>query len=843
VKLDIGAFGNSLVPKEIKTPSKLIKYASVGSIVETEAGGVFRIVASSVTPDKEPSLRISDLLGKTTSVKATDLGIVTRGEARLGRFMRFYAYNSDIDRYVKETIRAAGLPVDDSWNWSAWFSRKFAPYLMSKDPDVQTDAIFDVLANNLWENNGLKKWQEVIKSFPEEVQNLSVEKQITAYLVKLFKWKIGQANRYIRNRMDSPEDVEMVSMEGEYGPEGGNGGDSESETYNILDSPEHATPPVGQEEFEVNSDTKRFRDGFYAWLKSTQTKKTSDNTIYLFDLILEAGGDSAHKAGYKEEWMQATGLGSDSYKFIKAKLYKLIEEYITSHEQELGGDNNMVVRMYHRLKEKKEKVPARVRSLNLASAMTELPDGSGFFVGEVETPKTAVVEAMPPPKDPVPQYVKPNMMQPQPPAQAPMQAQPQGQPTVQPPVDTGMLPHDPYGGGTSDAVVPVDNKPPQPQMKHTVPPELPNQEFHMSSLEDEEMKKLAEDPKYIITPVDKGVSNVGADLQTYIEIAEGYIDAGGTAKEQFLNNFTPDIRPVVSEAYDMVLNKRKNVNLPRMGSLKSRLAANRKDESTPKIVEKSIPQQREEWVSRLMRNQGMTREQAENAVAEELQESRKRYHSPEISRLDSELARAKPAAEARIDAELGKFMPDEADEGYDLAGSDRGDTEFGFGHKMNSLEDKLKIARLSSLSLTEKLANVRGKDTQFGRKAETKEVDPSKIATKIGDISESFLQIASWVDAFHRNLDLKIPPKTASVKERLMAKKNFAASFKRIAEQDPQQISVALNEVYQGVDQAVADLETLAADLGVELQPLMKEPGEGQGMEAEQSLPQEVPVA
>src|SRR4051812_32699572 len=97
-----------------------------GSIVHTVNGGVYRCTAK-LASGGESIFRLADLQGKPVPVPA-DFRPISPALARFAAWMRL-AFNQDFDLYVKEYIRAAGLPVDPTMDWAKWFNKVFGSRL------------------------------------------------------------------------------------------------------------------------------------------------------------------------------------------------------------------------------------------------------------------------------------------------------------------------------------------------------------------------------------------------------------------------------------------------------------------------------------------------------------------------------------------------------------------------------------------------------------------------------------------------------------------------------------------------------------------------------------------
>ncbi len=103
--------------------------------------------------------------------------------------------------------------------------------------------------------------------------------------------------------------------------------------------------------------------------------------------------------------------------------------------------------------------------------------------------------------------------------------------------------------------------------------------------------------------------------------------------------------------------------------------------------------------------------------------------------------------------------------------------------------------------------------------------EPQEVDGALGQLAEGFGELAQALTSMSQNLDLGGVPATASLKARLAAKKNYAARFRRIAEEAPEQFEMAYNEVYQALDGLAEDMENAADNLGIALAPPVAEAG------------------
>lgn len=94
---------------------------------------------------------------------------------------------------------------------------------------------------------------------------------------------------------------------------------------------------------------------------------------------------------------------------------------------------------------------------------------------------------------------------------------------------------------------------------------------------------------------------------------------------------------------------------------------------------------------------------------------------------------------------------------------------------------------------------------------------PREISAALTELSEGFHQVGEALNSMNENLGLVTPPKTASIQVRIAAAKNYGVELRRLAAESPEELSGAVNEVYQALNELAGDLETFAENTGIEL--------------------------
>jgi hypothetical protein len=130
------------------------------------------------------------------------------------------------------------------------------------------------------------------------------------------------------------------------------------------------------------------------------------------------------------------------------------------------------------------------------------------------------------------------------------------------------------------------------------------------------------------------------------------------------------------------------------------------------------------------------------------------------------------------------------------------------------MANRAEILKKIQARKAEKVAAEKAKYAKMKRVAEEA---PGTIEKDLTALADACAVQAEAFDALRENLDLIQAPKEASVKVRVAAAKQYAAEFRRIAEEAPEQLAGAVREAYHSLDEQAGALEMLADHLGVEL--------------------------
>ena len=301
--------------------NKLSDLLVPGNVVQTISGDAYRVASKVASAGELASFKLADLNGKPVQTPA-NFHPVSTALARTAAWMRFvFAYNADFDLYVKEYIRAAGLPVDESMNWAKWFQSIYPRklYGITRDPEVVDEAIHQVIITALAHRKDLTKFDA--NRLPEGARQQPLEKQVTTYLEWLFKKRVSEAYEFIKDKLQPEEEVSMIQPGAEESGEEGE--------VNLLDTEEHATPG-SQGQAEEAKDLAGLRDQFAAYLQDDESPREIEKLLVLYDYFTANTGRKMKISDYEQYWKEKTGLGFDSLKPVYAKFYRYIPDFMVS---------------------------------------------------------------------------------------------------------------------------------------------------------------------------------------------------------------------------------------------------------------------------------------------------------------------------------------------------------------------------------------------------------------------------------------------------------------------------------------------------------------------------------
>jgi hypothetical protein len=207
MKLSASLVGVLKASSAVSYTQKIASRIEPGQSFEMVDGSRLRVLAKSASPDGL-RIRVSSAGSqKTLSLQQfAAIGVVSPAMRRLATFVhRITAFDGALDDYVKEAIKAAGLPVDPTMNWAKYLGKIFNPSLsqITKDPEVINDAITDVVVDELYTKRLLQQDSPYAHFNPdhEKLQGKELASKVTAFLINIFKGRKQQAADTVRRVM------------------------------------------------------------------------------------------------------------------------------------------------------------------------------------------------------------------------------------------------------------------------------------------------------------------------------------------------------------------------------------------------------------------------------------------------------------------------------------------------------------------------------------------------------------------------------------------------------------------------------------------------------------------
>lgn len=95
--------------------------------------------------------------------------------------------------------------------------------------------------------------------------------------------------------------------------------------------------------------------------------------------------------------------------------------------------------------------------------------------------------------------------------------------------------------------------------------------------------------------------------------------------------------------------------------------------------------------------------------------------------------------------------------------------------------------------------------------------EPQELGLAIDQLGGALTALADKLLGLSENLDLVALPKDASVRQKMAARQKYARGLRRLAEENPEELAVAMNEFYAELEAVVNDTEILAENLKIKL--------------------------
>lgn len=367
-----------------------------GQIVRSIDGSVYRVASKIAGPDGVV-VKLANLQGKPVQTP-NNFRPVGLAVARFASWLRYHlAYQKDFDLYVNAYIEQYNKQHKDNplpypigqdgkpFRWANFFQKKIAPKLyvrghggVEDQQEVKDDIIHEMLFNTLGERHVLDQFAAKAKKLGVNRQNAATK--LTDFLISTFMYRIDE----MQNKLNARSPEEEISMWQPGSDDDWSGQDQGDK--NILEQEQYG---VGESEFqsaEARKDIARFRESFRKWLAHSVGPKASENFILMFDifwrLLQGEERDEVKRNELQDEWIEKTGLSFGSFKDYFTRLPEMMENFITSHGNELGEKSVFVdlmntIRTERSERERKERRqkqkarPAMVSSLHIAEGIEE----------------------------------------------------------------------------------------------------------------------------------------------------------------------------------------------------------------------------------------------------------------------------------------------------------------------------------------------------------------------------------------------------------------------------------------------------------------------------------------
>lgn len=252
---------------------------------------------------------------------------------RIASFVhRILAFDKQVDAYVKEAIKAAGLPVDASVNWAKWLTGVYAPTVskLTKDTDLIDDGIRQVVFQELFEKRILSPDAPGYHFDESRIEgDKPLDKKVSAFLSMVFKNRTSEFVDYIKRALGPGTGGEMgrAQTESLYRDT------DESDSYeaNLPGQTDHSFTALEDED-----DVRQFMAAFDKYVARTERPDTTPVLQQISQDVLE-GMDQReimqHLVSLKFKGQGRDGVRNyEALKPMWRKWVALIRRFATSPE-------------------------------------------------------------------------------------------------------------------------------------------------------------------------------------------------------------------------------------------------------------------------------------------------------------------------------------------------------------------------------------------------------------------------------------------------------------------------------------------------------------------------------
>jgi len=379
MKLNASIIGGTVAAKRGSSSTYAHRVAArlePGAVVSFSDGSRVRVMQTNSSSDGL-RMRVATAAGPRilSARQFVEMGPVSKAMTRLAAFVRL-SFEAGLDDYVKEAIKAAGLPVDQAMNWSKYLERMYTPYLkhISNDVSLQDDAVRNMIVHELFEKQMLSS-DSVHAHFNPNHPNFEgkqLDQKVTAYLISLFKFQKQRVGIALRRSLGA-------GMRGEQGlreTEGMDVSSDEGETLNDAADLAKLKVDKGGEspdiaEMEGNNEVSQFLDAFKEHINETQTEYSAQVLNFISDGF-EKGMDrqelrNAIIGSTKFKSRGGEPLDKNAYQYIMKRWGQFIRAF--AKDPESGWSDSPVARLIGNMADKEE-MPV-MSSLHLAAGVQE----------------------------------------------------------------------------------------------------------------------------------------------------------------------------------------------------------------------------------------------------------------------------------------------------------------------------------------------------------------------------------------------------------------------------------------------------------------------------------------
>ena len=395
------------VPPEITSgvyAHKIASSVSAGQSFDMVDGSRLRIHQVASSPDGMV-LRTKDQTGKMATLTVKQFatrGPVSPAMRRLASFVRL-ALSKNIDLYVKEAIKAAGLPVDPTMNWSSYVNKVYAPMFLktTNEQDLWDDAISEMLMHELFENKFIQKHFK-----PEDwTQDAELDKKVTAFVKQFLKFRREQAVINLKKLRgigtgETQKDLlkgQNVSVTG-LETSADRGKDQTESSANIVDMlPEsHEKSMRDVNDYEGMEDVQGFLDAFKEHINDTQHGITAS----LINMITSYFLEGLDRKEIREKMLNDPNLKTRSGKQLDIPAYNFIMQtwgqQVKKFAQESGYADLPIAKLIANMATE-DKTPKKP---SLAALVTAAPMSNPVAPAPAAAVPSAAPQPTPPPTNP-----------------------------------------------------------------------------------------------------------------------------------------------------------------------------------------------------------------------------------------------------------------------------------------------------------------------------------------------------------------------------------------------------------------------------------------------------------